>query len=50
MIRDSPEELLPLIRSFAPDPKKPVAVARREYAAFYHEFQGEAAEGARQDG
>jgi epsilon-lactone hydrolase len=49
MIRDSPEELLAIIRSFASDPKKPVAVARREYSAFYQEFQGEAVESARQD-
>ena len=49
MIHDSPEELLPIIRSFAPDPKKPVPVGRREYSAFYQGFQGEAAESARQD-
>jgi epsilon-lactone hydrolase len=49
MIRDSPEDLLSVIRSFTPDPKNPIAAVRRDYSVFYHQFQGEGVESARQD-
>lgn len=41
MIRDSPDELLSIIRSHAPDPKKPLSAVREDYAGFYAEMQEE---------
>jgi acetyl esterase/lipase len=49
MIVDPHEDLLSVIRSFAPDPKKPAVSFRRDYSAFYHEFQGKDIGNARQD-
>jgi len=39
MIRKQPEDFLTILRSYLPDPKKPIPVARREFSAFYLEFQ-----------
>jgi acetyl esterase/lipase len=39
MICDPHEDFLTIIRSYNPDPKKPLAVVRREFSAFYEEFQ-----------
>jgi epsilon-lactone hydrolase len=44
MIRDSPDELLSIVRSHAPDPKRPLAVVRQEFSAFYQEMQEEIVE------
>jgi len=41
MIRESPEELLSIIRSHAPGPDKPLVAARKEYSEFYREMQDE---------
>ena len=41
MIRDSPDELLSIIRSHAPDPKKPLSVVRQDISSFYEEMQEE---------
>ena len=42
MISDPDRDLLPLIRSNAPDPKKPLPAVRLELSAFYREMQEEA--------
>lgn len=49
MIREAPADILTIIRSFVPDQKKPVAAARHDFSAFYHEFQGDLPEDIRQD-
>jgi len=49
MIREAPEDILTIIRSFVPDTRKPIATVRQDFAAFYHEFQGEIAGDIRQD-
>lgn len=41
MIRESPEELLSIVRSHVPDPHKPLAVARKEYSDFLAGMQEE---------
>ncbi|MDD4137302.1 MAG: alpha/beta hydrolase [Methanoregula sp.] len=41
MIRESPDELLEVIRSHAPDLKKPLAVVREDYSTFYSDMQDE---------
>lgn len=41
MIRESPDELLSVIRSHAPDPKKPLAAVREDYSSFYADMQEE---------
>jgi len=41
MIRDSPDELLSIIRSHAPDPKKPLSAGRQDFSSFYAEMQEE---------
>jgi len=46
MISDQPIDILALLKSDTPDPKKPVSVVRQEFLAFYEEIQeyeGEAA-------
>jgi epsilon-lactone hydrolase len=47
MIRDSPDELLAIIRSHAPDPKRPLSVVRQEFSAFYQEMHEELVEEGR---
>lgn len=44
MIRESPEELLSIIRSHATDPNKPLVAARKEYAEFFTSMQEEVVE------
>lgn len=44
MIRESPEELLSVIRSNLPDQNVPLAKARSAHASFYREMQEEAVE------
>lgn len=39
MIREQPEDFLTILKSYLPDPNKPIPVARREFSAFYQEFQ-----------
>ena len=39
MIREQPEDFLTILKSYLPDPNKPIPVARREFSAFYREFQ-----------
>jgi acetyl esterase/lipase len=41
MIRDSPEELLAIIKTHAPDPKQPLSVVRQDFSAFYKDMQEE---------
>lgn len=41
MIRESPDELLSVIRSHAPDLKKPLAAVREDYTSFFSEMQEE---------
>ncbi len=47
MTRQTPEELRTIIRSFAPDPKTPITEARKDFSAFFDEFQEDAAGSAR---
>ena len=44
MDQDPGDDLLTIIRSHAPDPKKPLSVVRRELSAFYREVQQDAGE------
>jgi acetyl esterase/lipase len=44
MIRESPEELLSIIRSHVPDQQKPLVAARKEYSVFYAGMQAEVVE------
>ena len=44
MIRESPDELLAIIRSHAPDLKKPLAAVREDYSSFFSEMQEEIVE------
>lgn len=44
MIRESPDELLSIIRSHAPDLKKPLAVVREDHSSFYSDMQEEIVE------
>lgn len=39
MIREKPEDFLTILKSYLPDPKKSVPVARREFSDFFTEFQ-----------
>jgi len=41
MIRESPDELLSIIRSHAPDLKKPLAAVREDFSSFYAGMQEE---------
>jgi acetyl esterase/lipase len=41
MIRESPEELLSVIRSHAPDQKRPLSAVRQDYTSFFSEMQEE---------
>jgi acetyl esterase/lipase len=47
MIRQTPEELLAIIRSFVPDPETPITRARKDFSSFFGEFQEDAARTAR---
>ncbi len=44
MAQGLPDDLLTVIRSHAPDPKKPLSVVRQEFSAFYRKVQQEAGE------
>jgi acetyl esterase/lipase len=44
MIREAPEELLSIIRSHAPDPKKPLGAVREACSSFFSEMQEEVVE------
>ena len=46
MISDQPIDILALLKSDTPDPKKPVSVVRQEFLAFYEEMQDEVGEPA----
>ena len=39
MIRETPQEFLDILKSYVPDPQKPVGVARQEFSEFFAEFQ-----------
>jgi acetyl esterase/lipase len=41
MIRETPQEFLDTLKSYVPDPRKPVGVARQEFSEFFTEFQSE---------
>jgi monoterpene epsilon-lactone hydrolase len=41
MISDLPIDVLAVLKSNAPDPKKPVSVVRQDFSAFYEEMQEE---------
>jgi len=49
MTRQTPADLLTIIRSFVPDMTKPIATVRKDFSAFYDEFQEDAAESAHWD-
>jgi len=49
MTRQTPADLLTIIRSFVPDQTKPIATVRKDFSAFYDEFQEDAAESAHWD-
>jgi acetyl esterase/lipase len=38
MIRETPEDFVTIIRSYSPDPNKPVAAARKDHSTFYATF------------
>lgn len=46
MISDQPVDILTILKSNIPDPKKPVSVVRKEFSAFYEEMQDEETEPA----
>jgi acetyl esterase/lipase len=46
MIHESPEDFVTLIRSHAPDPKKPLASVRQDMSAFYAAMQEETVMGS----
>jgi monoterpene epsilon-lactone hydrolase len=46
MISDQPIDVLTILKSNAPDPKKPVSVVRQDFSAFYEEMQEEEGEPA----
>ena len=41
MIRETPQEFLDTLKSYVPDPREPVGVARQEFSEFFTEFQSE---------
>ncbi|MEN6395836.1 MAG: alpha/beta hydrolase [Methanoregula sp.] len=41
MIRETPQEFLDILKSYVPDPQKPVGVGRQEFSEFFTEFQSE---------
>jgi acetyl esterase/lipase len=41
MIRETPQEFLDILKSYVPDPNKPVGVARQEFSEFFTEFQSD---------
>jgi acetyl esterase/lipase len=46
MICDQPIDVLAILKSNAPDPKKPVSVVRQDFSVFYEEMQDEEGEPA----
>jgi acetyl esterase/lipase len=46
MICDQPIDVLAILKSDVPDPKKPVSVVRQDFSAFYEEMQDEVGEPA----
>jgi epsilon-lactone hydrolase len=46
MIRDSPEDLLAILKTHAPDPKQPLASVRQDISAFYAGMQEETVMGS----
>jgi acetyl esterase/lipase len=38
MTRESPEDFLTILKSYIPDPKKPIGLVRKEFSEFYAEF------------
>ena len=43
MISDQSIDVLAILKSNAPDPKKPVSVVRQDFSVFYEEMQEEEA-------
>ena len=41
MIRETPQEFLDTLKSYVPDPRKTVGVARQEFSEFFTEFQSD---------
>ena len=41
MIRETPQEFLDILKSYVPDPNKPVGLARQEFSEFLTEFQSD---------
>jgi len=41
MIRETPQEFLDILKSYVPDPQKPVGIARQEFSEFFTEFQSD---------
>ena len=41
MIRETPQEFLDTLKSYVPDPRKSVSVARQEFSEFFMEFQSD---------
>ena len=39
MIRETPQEFLDILKSYVPDPQRPVGTARQEFSEFFAEFQ-----------
>ena len=39
MIRETPQEFLDILKSYVPDPQRPVGAARQEFSEFFAEFQ-----------
>ena len=42
MIRETPQDFLDTLKSYVPDPRKPVGEARQEFSEFFTEFQSDA--------
>ncbi|HVP96206.1 alpha/beta hydrolase [Methanoregula sp.] len=41
MIRETPQEFLDILKSYVPDPNRPVGLARQEFSEFLTEFQSD---------